>query len=197
MSMNCQECRAELIESARREPAGPPPLPIAGHLEVCADCSVFLDGQFALQSAFASLVAQTAQEPAPKELEAKMIARFDTAQTGSRRLRRWFPARAAALAASLAVAAFLLHRPAPVPEPKQDEPFVQIPYVVPPAPYERTQVMRMDVPVTALIAAGFEVHVADPGASVLADVLVGQDGRAHAIRLVTSSIPNPDRRLSQ
>jgi hypothetical protein len=35
-----------------------------------------------------------------------------------------------------------------------------------------------------LIAAGFEVHVADSGRSLPADVLVGQDGRALAIRLI-------------
>jgi hypothetical protein len=55
----------------------------------------------------------------------------------------------------------------------------------------------MNVPLTALIAAGFEVHSPDIGAAVSADVLVGQDGRALAIRLVPSSIPNPDRRLNQ
>ena len=59
---------------------------------------------------------------------------------------------------------------------------MRIPYTAPPAPYERTQVMRMAVPVAALIAAGFEVHVADAGAAVPAEVLVGQDGRALAIR---------------
>ena len=55
---------------------------------------------------------------------------------------------------------------------------MRIPYVAPLAPYERTQVVRMSVPVTALIAAGFEVHARDIGAAVRADVLIGQDGRA-------------------
>ena len=61
---------------------------------------------------------------------------------------------------------------------------MRIPYVAPLAPYERTQVVRMSVPVTALIAAGFEVHARDIGAAVRADVLIGQDGRAYAIRRV-------------
>ena len=62
---------------------------------------------------------------------------------------------------------------------------MRVPYVVPPAPYERTEVMRMEVPVTTLLAAGLEVHVPAVEGTVRADVLVGQDGRALAIRLVS------------
>jgi hypothetical protein len=65
----------------------------------------------------------------------------------------------------------------------ESEPFVQIPYTMPLSPEERTTVVRMDVPVAALIAAGFTVSTPDPGGSVSADVLVSQDGRARAIRL--------------
>jgi hypothetical protein len=49
------------------------------------------------------------------------------------------------------------------------------------------------VPVTALIAAGFAVQTSDPGASVRADVMVGQDGRPRAIRPIAFNIS--DRRL--
>jgi hypothetical protein len=45
-------------------------------------------------------------------------------------------------------------------------------------------VKRLDLPVTALIAAGFEVRVPDLSAAIPADVLVGQDGRALALRPV-------------
>ncbi len=69
---------------------------------------------------------------------------------------------------------------------------MRIPYVAPLAPYGRIRMLRMDVPVTALIAAGFEVHARDIGAAVTADVLFGQDGRAYATRRV----PNPDRRVN-
>jgi hypothetical protein len=67
------------------------------------------------------------------------------------------------------------------------EPFIAIPYTLPLGPYERADVMRMDVPVAALIAVGLPMNMADPAAFARADVLVGQDGRARAIRLVTSS----------
>ena len=57
---------------------------------------------------------------------------------------------------------------------------MQIPYVVPPAPYERTEVVRMDVPVAALIAAGLRMD-APAADSISADVIVGQDGRPLAV----------------
>jgi hypothetical protein len=189
--MNCQERQAELIELARS--GSPRHSSLASHLEVCAECSRFLDGQLALKAALASLVAETASTP--EDLEAKVLSEFDASTRTSSRERWWFPARAAALAAALVAAALLIHRPAPVPQPAGV--FVRIPYVAPLAPYERTRMLRMDVPVTALIAVGFEVHARDIGAADTADLLIGQDGRVYAIRRVSSSNPNPDRRVNQ
>jgi hypothetical protein len=60
------------------------------------------------------------------------------------------------------------------------EVFLRIPYVVPPAPYERTEVLRMDVPVAALIAAGIKTDRL-AGETVSADVVVGQDDRPLAV----------------
>jgi hypothetical protein len=88
-----------------------------------------------------------------------------------------------ALTSMLAVAAVLLRQAVPAVE---ERPFLAVPYVAPLAPYERASVVRMDVPVAALIAAGFEVHGAEPGGMLSADVLVGQDGRMHAVRLISS-----------
>ncbi|MEI9971522.1 MAG: hypothetical protein WDO73_05355 [Ignavibacteriota bacterium] len=69
------------------------------------------------------------------------------------------------------------------PQMKQESrPFLPIPYTVPLAPEEQATVVRMQVPVAALIAAGFNVAATDAGAVVDADVLVSQDGRARAIR---------------
>jgi len=94
----------------------------------------------------------------------------------------------AALAAALAIGAILLMRsPTPKKPVAAEQPFVQIPYVAPPAPYERVEITRVDVPVAALIAAGFDIPATDPGSTVQAEVLLGQDGRAHAIRLLRRS----------
>src|SRR6267154_6056253 len=105
------------------------------------------------------------------------------------------------LTAAVFLGALLVQRPDPGPQfakspmRSSEEPFIEIPYVAPLAPYERTNVVRMNVQVAALIAAGFEVHTPDAGTAVSADVLFGQDGRAHAIRLVPASKIDSDRRL--
>ena len=93
-----------------------------------------------------------------------------------------------AAAVACAVACLALLSPSPQPRfarPVVEPSFVDLPYVVPLAPYERAEVVRMNVSVAALEAAGLDVHVPDTGATVLADVVLGQDGRAHAIRLVS------------
>jgi len=68
-----------------------------------------------------------------------------------------------------------------------EEPFVQIPYTQPLAPWERGQIMRMELPVAALIAQGFPIATSDAGAAARADVLIGEDGRARAVRLISIS----------
>jgi hypothetical protein len=99
----------------------------------------------------------------------------------------------AASAPSLAPPVPEQNPPAPKPAPVQqaraaepERPFTPIPYVAPLDPYERVDIVRMDLPVSALIAAGVPVEAEDTGASVQADVLVGQDGRARAVRLVSN-----------
>ena len=66
--------------------------------------------------------------------------------------------------------------------------FYPIPYTPPLQPYERVLVVQTNVPVTALIAAGFHVQTSDPGGSVRADVMVSQDGRPRAIRPVVFNV---------
>jgi len=91
---------------------------------------------------------------------------------------RWAAVVASVTAATLA--AVILYRPPARQVPPVQEVFLRVPYVVPPAPYERTEVIHMDVPVAALIAAGFKMNM--PAAdSVSADILLGQDGRPLAV----------------
>jgi hypothetical protein len=71
----------------------------------------------------------------------------------------------------------------PIPE----DAFVQIPYTLPLDPRERIEVRRMEIPVAALAAAGLTAALPDPRASAQTDVLVGEDGRIRAVRLVSIS----------
>ena len=94
--------------------------------------------------------------------------------------------RWAVLVAATVILGTALQQPAP--RSVAPQPFVAIPFVAPPAPYERMAVARVAVPVAALVAAGFDMPGMEPGGTVQADVWMGQDGRAYAIRLPGRSI---------
>ena len=111
-----------------------------------------------------------------------------------RRQTKWM--LAGGLAAAMFAGIYFIRTPVQPPV-MNPEPFVQIPYVVAPAPYERTAVKRMIVPVAALRSAGLAIRMVDAGASVRADVLLGQDGRALAVRLVSDSESTPNRRYNR
>jgi hypothetical protein len=142
-----------------------------------------------LTRALRQLAAESAKvEPAPEHYLAVM-AEFD--RQNHRRRGLWMGI--AGLAAVGLVVVWLIPprqvpvqvapvAPATVPP---ETAFVPIPYVAPLAPYERADILRVDLPVAALIAAGLRVPTAPPEATAQADVLVGQDGRAHAIRVVS------------
>jgi hypothetical protein len=70
-----------------------------------------------------------------------------------------------------------------------EQPFITIPYTVPLAPEENVTVVRMTISPSAMAAVGFPLPASDPGSGAEADVLVGEDGRARAIRIVTGVNP--------
>jgi len=128
---------------------------------------------------------------APASLEMRVIARRDA-------IRRRQRSVGVALGVALAVAAAVLLvvvRPSRLPRAvpvaiSEEQPFVPVPNVLPLDSYETGRVLRMELPVSALLDAGFSLPAADPTATVKADVLVGDDGRAHAVRLVSDTTLN-------
>jgi hypothetical protein len=171
-----------LIELAR---GGAARRGLSAHLENCAECARFLDDQVALTAAMQA-VAEEAQGPG-MALEARVMAELPES-----RVPVWRWAAAAGVALAACASAFWMLRDAPVsqPAPVSAATFVTIPYTVPLAPEEPTAVWHGRIPVSALISVGFQVGTLDPSATVEADVLVGQDGRARAIRPVAVSITN-------
>ncbi len=149
-----------------------------------------------LDDAMRKLAAELAECEAPQGVETAVLAEFELARK-RRRARQWTAGIGALAAASAAVWLAQIHlaqsrpveklAPPAVAEVEPEQPFIPIPYVLPPAPYERVEVVRMQLPVAALIAAGLPMQVSDPGAQAEADVLVGQDGRPRAVRLVSVS----------
>ena len=74
-----------------------------------------------------------------------------------------------------------------LPQGGEAETFFAIPYTVPLAPEERTTVVRITLSPSAVAAVGFPLPAIDPRGDTVADVLVGEDGRAHAIRIVADT----------
>jgi hypothetical protein len=140
------------------------------HLAVCAACAAEVERTAGTLSLFQESGARCAEY-----WEAR------TARRASRTWWRW--AIAVPVMAAVVFAVVLVRRPAPVTVDRAETGFVRIPYVVPPLPYERTEIVQMNVPVAALIAVGFR-RDEPAGASVPAEVLVGQDDRPLAIRIL-------------
>lgn len=65
--------------------------------------------------------------------------------------------------------------------------FVPLPEAAALPPFESGSIVRLEVPVASLPGYGFDISPASDVEAVEADVLVGQDGQARAIRLVTNS----------
>jgi hypothetical protein len=164
--MDCGQVRTLLLLAADDELQPGQAALLEAHLKGCEECCLG-------QSRFVQM---------DRDLRDYREQLFRPGHSGT---RRWIAPVAGALAASVLAAAILFHTPAGPPKPQLDErAFVAIPYTVPLAPYERAEILRTELPVTALIAAGFDVRATDTAATLNAEVLVGQDGRAHAIRLL-------------
>jgi hypothetical protein len=165
-----------------------------------------------LNQAMAKLAAAYRAQRAPASVEINVLAEFDSA----RRRRHWLAASVAvtALAASaflvvhkpaphetpigrppavVAAAHEIVEKPAPPkkhrrirPAEAPETPFITIPYTVPLTPDEPVRVVRMALSPSALAAAGFPLSAVDLENGVPSDVLVDEDGRARAIRIVSN-----------
>lgn len=74
-------------------------------------------------------------------------------------------------------------------QPEQEAPFTAIPYAAPLLPTERAEVVRVNLSATALSSMGVPVWGADPGMRLNAELVVGENGLARAVRLVRSDGP--------
>jgi hypothetical protein len=99
-----------------------------------------------------------------------------------RPLIRWLPA-AAAIAAAVSFAMVAPHRKQTIAD-RSEAPFIEIPYLPALDARENTAIVRTNIRVVTLHSFGLRID-GDPGALVAADVLVGEDGRAHAVRVIS------------
>ncbi len=79
------------------------------------------------------------------------------------------------------------NRPAPASQVVRPVGFVTLPGAAGLPDFESGQIIRMEIPLASLPTYGIEIQPDAQGTPVAADLLVGQDGQARAIRLVTTT----------
>jgi hypothetical protein len=113
----------------------------------------------------------------PPALEAMLLKKLKR-----RRLISW-PLALEALAAAAIIAIAIYSRPQPA---LVQADFVAVPYALPIEPNERAELVRVNVPVAALAQWGLPVSSFDPNQRINAEVVLGEDGLARAVRLVSN-----------
>ncbi len=201
--MNCQEFWDSIPEGGT--PAGEAQLT---HLEKCGACKVQLEAQRRLLRGMKHLAAETRRLGAPVRVEARLLAAY-RGHTGTteRSRRRWIPMLtwAAAAAALAAVGLFLMSGRPPAEPAQRTAPrrmelaaaqpsavtlasfqgeFVPLPNAAEIAPDEEMNLVRLELPRTAILALGLPVLSEALPDSVQADFVLGADGRPRAVRFV-------------
>jgi predicted anti-sigma-YlaC factor YlaD len=156
---------------------------IRGHLETCTECRAARSALVEMERELAGWAGHlSGRSPSPPDAREKLAARL--AGPG-RRAIFWIPAAAALLAAAVALAVIVPRKPAP-PATREEAPLVAIPYLPPLDPRENATIVRLNVRVGTLLSMGYKFD-ADPDRVVPADVLVGEDGRVHAVRVLAQT----------
>jgi hypothetical protein len=200
--MNCQEFWNTMPEL--RDAAG------ERHLMECAACAARMGRQRELAAGLRAVAATYQRVGAPQRVEARLRTAFRS-QTGTDARRRlqpaWAPALtwAAAFAAMIALAVFLIRdrQPSAAPPPvsrgvemamapntddaqSEYEGFITLPNAGRLADNEEVNLVRVEVPRSAMIALGLEVSPERATELVAADVMLGPDGLARAVRFLDS-----------
>lgn len=207
--MNCQEFWNTMPELARGPEGAPEDAEHLAHLEECAACAAWLGRQRALEAGLRAVAGIWSHLETPARVEARLRAAF-RAQSGlavRRPASRWWVpvvtwASAAAVVAALAV--FLMRDRQPEPSVSSrggvefaavewpadieaagaDSDFIPLPHAARVGPSEDVDLVRVEVPRSAMIAMGFAVSPERASKPVQAEVMLGADGLARAVRFL-------------
>jgi predicted anti-sigma-YlaC factor YlaD len=177
--MTCRQLAPDVIDHSRGIALDPRRLAtVTDHLQNCAACGALSERERAMSRALRGLAdAQPAPSVSDRELEA-LVASFDAPRGKSRRIAIGVGlsvAASALIVAGLTVGwnAWVLapSKPAVAPAPAETaDSFVLLAGASALPRFERGEVIR--------------VEISSPEGAIQADVLVGQDGLARAVRLV-------------
>lgn len=182
--LNCEQVRALIPELADGSLATAVSASVRTHVDSCSACHCLFATFTEVDSVLIDLGRAFEREsPAPFGQGTRLARSLASAPSRKRPFNGWMAAAASVLVAASIIAGIALPHRKRGPVTRGEVRFVEIPYLAPLDPHENATVVRMDVKVATLLAAGYRV-TADPDRIVPADVLVGEDGRAHAVRMV-------------
>jgi len=208
--MNCESARLELVECARR--GGEIPADVSAHVESCEGCRSRWQAEQDLSNHLNALRMPVI--PQGHEWgKAVLMREFDQHRRHVRQVRwMWAGSMAAVLALSVLVvrdiggqhdgmepaAAAQSFAPREYPqetfapaEEAGEMGFIRLPFALPPVPGETFGIVRTELNPAQLARMGVRVDSGWSGA-VEADVLVGQDGLAQAVRLSNDDETAPE-----
>ena len=212
--MSCEDFEDDVVDLARGEELGDAErAETLAHAEECLRCAARLDDERAVTSGLRAFAARTAGAEAPPRIEAALLRALRDPQTVERGgATPASPSRAvvllllAAAAAILAAIVVVPPRAGSSPEPAaptavapatvaggeaaavgaagENADFVALSYGEDLGELDSVQVVRVELPRTALAALGWAGSDSAQTGPVKAEVIVGHDGVARAIRFV-------------
>ncbi|HVV46165.1 MAG TPA: hypothetical protein VHC72_13215 [Bryobacteraceae bacterium] len=199
--MNCESARLELMECARR--GGRMEARLSAHVDSCESCRSRWQSEQDLSTHLKAMRSPAIPE-GHEWGKAVLLREFEQHHRYKRQVRwMWAASMAAVLALSVLVVRDIrgrhsdmeqlaaAHTFVPREYPQEtfapaeeagEKGFIKLPFALPPVPGETFGIVRTELDPAELVRMGVRV---DPGwsGSVEADVLVGQDGLAQAVRL--------------
>ena len=158
---------------------------LEGHLKTCPECAEAHANLTDIDRTLTDRVHRLGQHSLPAlDARARLEVRLAAVST-SRRANWWMAAAAAMIAAAVAFTVITSRQRIPARK-SEPAPLIAIPYLPPLDTRETTIVVRIKVRIATLMAMGYTI-AADPDKVVPADVLVGEDGRAHAFRVLSET----------
>jgi anti-sigma factor RsiW len=156
------------------------------HLSGCRECHLCHERFVALDAELTGWGMRVGAENPPPPGQ-KALLTIGMTEPAPRRTLRWMPAVTLAAAAALLLTVYVEQKKPDArtaASGRESAQFIDIPYLAPLDPRENATIVRMDIQVATLMSLGYRV-AADPDEVVPADVLVGEDGRAHAVRVIS------------
>ncbi len=205
--MNCPDFEQIVTELARGSNEQSSGRDALVHARECNRCGRRLAEEQTLARAFTEVAASFGAEKAPPRVEKTLLAAFrQTRPAAISRSRgtasgwnRW-AVSAAAASVLIATAAAVLWM---APEPQSNVPaagiaeaapaaatvadFLPLLYAEPINPWEHGRVVRVRLPGSALVHLGLPMNMAAASQLVDANILLGEDGMARGVRLVTTA----------